>query len=88
MDHGGQRPNGRALLITSAALVLGFLVFTASDLRAQAQYGVLLSGSIITALLADFFFMPALVLTFKPFGPESQGKAAGVKLEANLSRAA
>lgn len=65
---------GRALLITSLALVLGFLVFTMSELRAQAQYGLLLSASIVTALIADFFFMPALVLTFKPFGPEGAGR--------------
>jgi len=30
------------------------------------------------ALMADFFFMPALVLTFQPFGPE--GARAGQRL--------
>ena len=32
--------------------------------------GILLAATIVTALLADFFLMPALVLTFHPFGPE------------------
>ena len=63
---------GRALIITSVALVLGFLVLTFSELRSQAYYGILLSGALATALVADFFFMPALVLWFKPFGPERQ----------------
>jgi len=26
--------------------------------------------TIATALIADFLLMPALILTFKPFGPE------------------
>ncbi len=62
---------GRALLITSVALVLGFLVFGLSELRSQATFGGLLAAAIVTALIADFFFMPALVLTLRPFGPES-----------------
>ena len=66
---------GRALLITSAALILGFLVFLLSALQSQAMYGVLLASTIVSALVADFLLMPALVLTFKPFGPE--GKDVG-----------
>ena len=61
---------GRALLITSIALVCGFLVLTLSVLDSQAVRGILLGATIIFALLADFLLMPALVLTFKPFGPE------------------
>ena len=65
---------GRALLITSTALVLGFLVFLLSALHSQAMYGVLLASTIVSALVADFLLMPALVLTFKPFGPEGAGE--------------
>jgi len=61
---------GRALFITSVALVLGFLVFTFSVMDSQATYGILLATTIVTALVADFLLMPALVLTFKCFGPE------------------
>jgi len=67
---------GRALMITSLALVCGFLVLTLSVLDSQAMFGVLLATTIIVALLADFFLMPALVLTFKPFGPEGARDAA------------
>ncbi len=66
---------GRALIITSMALVLGFLVLMFSELRSQGLYGVLLSGALVTALVADFFFMPALVLWLKPFGPEGKSRA-------------
>ncbi len=61
---------GRALLITSAALVCGFLVLVLSVLDSQATYGILLATTIVSALIADFLLMPALVLTFHPFGPE------------------
>ena len=53
--------------------VLGFLVFLLSALQSQAMYGVLLASTIVSALVADFLLMPALVLTFKPFGPEGKG---------------
>jgi predicted RND superfamily exporter protein len=66
---------GRALVITSIALMLGFLVLLISVLDAQAVQGLLLAGTIATALVADFLVMPALVLTFQPFGPE--GARAG-----------
>jgi hypothetical protein len=36
----------------------------------QATQGFLLATTIVTALVADFLLMPALVLTFHPFGPE------------------
>lgn len=68
---------GRALLITSVALVLGFTALIFSEMRSQAFYGILLSSSLVAALVADFFFMPALVLKFKPFGPEGLDVEAG-----------
>jgi predicted RND superfamily exporter protein len=64
---------GRALINTSVALVLGFLVLTLSDLRSEAYRGILLAAALTTALLADFFLLPPLVLWLKPFGPEGAG---------------
>lgn len=61
---------GRALVITSIVLVVGFLVFTFSRLDTYLTFGALLAGTITVALVADFLLVPALVLTFKPFGPE------------------
>jgi predicted RND superfamily exporter protein len=61
---------GRALVITSVALVFGFLVFTFSVMNSMATFGVLLATTITVALVADFLFLPALVMSFEPFGPE------------------
>lgn len=61
---------GRALVITSITLILGFLVFTLSIMDNQFWFGVLLSSTIFIALIADFLLMPALILIFKPFGKE------------------
>jgi uncharacterized protein len=68
--RGALEEVGRALVITSIALVLAFLVLTVSEMRSEALYGILLSSAIVTALIADFFFMPALALWLEPFGPE------------------
>jgi hypothetical protein len=61
---------GRALVITSITLVCGFLVLTLSILDMTAMQGILLSTTVVVALIADFLLMPALILTFEPFGPE------------------
>ncbi len=76
---------GRALWITSVALVLGFLVLVFSSLASQVTHGILLATTIVAALVADFLLMPALVLSFHPFGPEGRGQGQrsgepGVKL--------
>jgi predicted RND superfamily exporter protein len=76
---------GRALFITSVALVLGFLCLTFSVMASQITFGVLLALTILAALVADFLLMPALVLTFRPFGPEG-GRMTPP--EAELSEAA
>jgi predicted RND superfamily exporter protein len=61
---------GRALLITSIVLVVGFLVFMTSALHTYVIFGMLLAATISIAIVADFIVMPALILTFRPFGPE------------------
>jgi predicted RND superfamily exporter protein len=60
---------GRALVITSVVLVAGFLVFLFSRLDSMMSFGALLATTIGVALLADFFLMPALFLTWRPWGP-------------------
>jgi predicted RND superfamily exporter protein len=54
-------------------LVLGFLVFHFSRLDSTASFGTLLATTVFVALVADFLLMPALVLTLRPYGPESAG---------------
>ena len=67
--HTSMEDVGRALFITALVLVAGFLVFIFSIMDAQASFGILLATVIAAALVANFFLMPALILTFEPFGP-------------------
>ena len=53
---------GTALFLTSIILIFGFLVLTLSGFRMNVQLGTLTTLSILFALLADFFFLPALLL--------------------------
>ncbi len=71
---------GRALFITALVLVAGFLVFTFSIMDSQVSFGLLLATVLAVALAANFFLMPALILTIEPFGPGrrvSDQEAAG-----------
>jgi predicted RND superfamily exporter protein len=72
--YNSMKDVGRALFITSAVLVTGFLVFIFSIMQTLALFGILVAITIGVALIADFFLMPALVLAVKPFGPEAEEK--------------
>jgi len=63
---------GRPVMITSIILSLSFLVYLASDMAVLASFGILLSVTVVTALLADLFLLPALIMVFKPFGAERE----------------
>lgn len=54
---------GVALFITSAVLVAGFLVLSASHFSPTRVVGVLLAVTLAYALVIDFLFMPPLLLT-------------------------
>ena len=70
------------LVITSVALVVGFLVSTRSELHSNEVQGLLLAGTIVMALVADFLLMPALILVFEPFGPEEERGDGALDLHA------
>jgi predicted RND superfamily exporter protein len=61
---------GRALFTTSIILISGFLVNMLSVTNSISTVGILLAGTILAALVADFFLMPAIIMTFELFGPE------------------
>jgi len=63
---------GRPITFTTVTLVLGFSVLAFSNVSGIAKFGLLSSFAFLWALLADFFFAPALMLLFKPLGPEKQ----------------
>ncbi len=53
---------GTALWVTSLVLVAGFLILALSTFQINAQIGVLTAIAIGLALLADFFFLPPLLM--------------------------
>lgn len=70
-EHGYAAPDavryafkhvGRALLTTSIVLVAGFLVLAQSHFELNSGMGMLTSIIIALALLADFFFLPPLLM--------------------------
>ena len=53
---------GRALLTTSIVLVAGFIVLAQSHFKMNSDMGMLTSIVIAFALIADFFFLPPLLM--------------------------
>jgi len=52
---------GRAMLVTTAVLSIGFFLYMFSSLSNLFNFGLLTGFTIIMALLADFFIAPALM---------------------------
>jgi len=60
---------GRAILYTSAVLLLGFGVLYTSAFPPNHSFAVLAGSVIFVAVLADLFVLPALLLLFRPTIP-------------------
>jgi len=56
-------PVGKALFTTTAILTVGFAILSLSTFRLNAWMGQLTAIVIVCALLADFFLLPAVLLT-------------------------
>ncbi|RMH23217.1 MAG: RND transporter, partial [Gammaproteobacteria bacterium] len=56
---------GQALFVTSFVLVAGFLVLATSHFELNSGMGLMSALVIAFALLADFFFLPALLMKFE-----------------------
>jgi predicted RND superfamily exporter protein len=63
---------GRPITFTTLTLTLGFAVLTLSDMRGLVHFGLLAGFAFTWALLADFFFAPAVLLLTRPLGPERE----------------
>lgn len=57
---------GKPIIITTLLLSLSFSVLLMGSFKPVQTYGILTSFSLIVALIADLFFLPALILLFKP----------------------
>ena len=56
------RTVGRALFTTTAVLSAGFLVFATSGFQLTWTLGILVSTTLVIALIADFLLLPSLLL--------------------------
>jgi predicted RND superfamily exporter protein len=63
---------GRPLLFTTMTVVGAFFFLFLSDVLGVKKFGTLGVVAFILAIVADFFLMPAILLTFKPFGPDQK----------------
>ena len=59
------RTVGRALVITSILLVVGFLILSTSSFELNSGMGLLTAIVIAFALLADLLFLPPLLMKFE-----------------------
>lgn len=65
--------SGRAMLITTIVLTLGFYVYLFASMANLVNFGLLAGTAIIVALVADFFLAPALMaLLYKNHKEEMQ----------------
>lgn len=56
------RTVGLALFVTTIILTANFGVLALSDFKLSADMGILTAGTIVIALLVDFFFLPPLLM--------------------------
>lgn len=58
--------SGKAILLTTIILLGGFLTFCLSGFLGTFYFGVLISSTLLLALLADLILLPTLILIFIP----------------------
>ncbi|MCP5003494.1 MAG: MMPL family transporter [Planctomycetes bacterium] len=57
---------GRAILFTTIIATSGFLIFCLSSFKPIQYFGLLTGITMVSALIADLFMLPACILIFKP----------------------
>ncbi len=65
---------GRAITFTTIVLVAGFSIIGLSRITSLRNFSLFSAVAILTALLADYFVTPVMIMTFKPFGKNFGGK--------------
>ena len=64
--HETLQTTGRAMLVTSIVLSLGFFIFTFATMKNLFDFGILTAFTIVMALVADYFLAPALMVIVNP----------------------
>lgn len=67
--HSSLKHAGRAMLITSTILTLGFFAYMAAEMKNIQIFGLLIGLCAALAMLIDLIFGPALLRTFYPRDP-------------------
>lgn len=70
------RSVGKALLATTIVFGLGFMVFGASGIASNQALGLLAGITVIVALLADFLFLPPILVLLDGSGRKSRQTSA------------
>jgi predicted RND superfamily exporter protein len=79
---------GRALIVTSLILVAGFTVLSFSSFSMNGNMAKLTAITLSIALLADFIFLPPLLMKLEQISPlvrsksEETGEPVPIKVEA------
>ena len=80
---------GRALVVTTVILVIGFLVLSTSAFEMNSSMGLLTAITILLALIIDFFMLPPLLLWLDRDKDDSASPAGGDGLpKGNVTQAA
>ena len=63
---------GRAMLITSVVLSMGFIIYTQSEMKNMISFGLMTAFCIVLALLATFLLAPALMMLTNKTVPQKK----------------
>jgi len=63
---------GKPILITSVILTAGFFIFLLSNFQYTQNMGMLISFTVVGAILGDLILLPALLLAIKPMGRKAR----------------
>ncbi len=61
-----------AMFYTTLVITVGFSILVFSNFIPTIYFGILTGLAMIIALVADLSLLPALIIKFKPFGPEQK----------------
>ena len=70
---------GRAMLITSIVLSLGFLVYINAKMTIMVGFGIITAGCIVLALLASYLLAPALMVLANKTWHHQEERKEGAK---------
>ena len=76
------RSVGKALLTTTVVFGIGFLVFGASGMANNQALGLLMGITVVIALLADFLFLPPLLMVLDRTGETAEEIGERLRREA------